>query len=320
MANAQRGTAKKRALARTATRARAGSKARTESKAKARSAVSAPTTTPGGAAAGSAILRGRTAIVTGGGRGIGLAIARAFASQGARVAICGRDEAALDEALPLITAAANAAAKDSEALALPCDMRDRDGVRDLVRDVVARWERVDILVNNAGISGRTPILGGDDVEVEERWHDILAVNLDGVFTLTRAAVRHMTGPLGRIINISSVLGRFGVPGYAAYSTAKHGIIGFTRAVALELAPRGITVNAICPGWVSTEMAWKGMRDTAASLGITFEAFHAQAMAGVPLGRMIEPEEVAQLAVYIASDAAAGMTGQAVNLCGGQTMD
>jgi ketoreductase len=318
MANAQRGTAKKRALARTTTRARAHSKARTESKV--RSAISAPITTPSGAAAGSAVLRGRTAIVTGGGRGIGLAIARAFAAQGARVAICGRDEAVLNEALPLINVAANAAAKDGEALALPYDMRDRDGVRDLVREVVARWERVDILVNNAGISGRTPILGGDDVEIEERWHDILAVNLDGVFTLTRAAMRHMTGPSGRIINISSVLGRFGVPGYAAYCTAKHGIIGFTRAVALELASRGITVNAICPGWVSTEMAWKGMRDTAASLGITFEAFRAQAMAGVPIGRMIEPEEVAQLAVYIASDAASGMTGQAVNLCGGQTMD
>lgn len=272
------------------------------------------TRTASGVPAKAPVLRGRTAIVTGGGRGIGLAIARAFAAQGARVAICGRDQAALDEALPLITG------DDTEALALACDMRDRDGVRDLVRDVVARWERVDILVNNAGISGRTPILGGDDVEIEERWHDILAVNLDGVFTLTRAALRHMTGPCGRIINISSVLGRFGVPGYAAYCTAKHGIIGFTRAVALELASRGITVNAICPGWVSTEMAWKGMRDTATSLGITFEAFRAQAMAGVPIGRMIEPEEVAQLAVYIASDAASGMTGQAVNLCGGQTMD
>jgi ketoreductase len=271
-----------------------------------------------GALSGTALLRGRTAIVTGGGRGIGKAIARAFAAEGARVAICGRDQAALDDALPLITGAGTGG--NAQALALACDLRDRDAARELVREVVGRWERIDILVNNAGISARTPILGGDDVEIEGRWHDILAVNLDGIFTLTRAALRHMTGPTGRIINISSVLGRFGVPGYAAYCTAKHGVIGFTRAVALELASRGITANAICPGWVSTEMAWKGMRDTAASQGITFEAFRDQAMAGVPIGRIIEPDEVAALAVYIASDAAAAMTGQAVNLCGGQTMD
>jgi ketoreductase len=275
-----------------------------------------PAPAPGGTLAGTDVLRGRTAIVTGGGRGIGLAIARAFAAQGARVAICGRDEAALDEAIPLI----RGEGQDREARAYACDLRDRDQVRALVRDVAARWERIHILVNNAGISGRTPIMGGDDEEIEARWREILAVNLDGAFLMTRAVLPHVPSPGGRIINLSSVLGRFGVPGYAAYCTAKHGVIGFTRAVALELAPRGITVNAICPGWVSTEMAWKGMRDSAASLGITFEAFHTQAMAGVPLGRMIEPEEVAQLAVYLASDAASGMTGQAVNLCGGQTMD
>jgi 3-hydroxybutyrate dehydrogenase len=135
-----------------------------------------------------------------------------------------------------------------------------------------------------------PAAGTDDETIDQRWRDILSTNLDGVYYVTRAVLPHVPNEDGRIINISSVLGRFGVPGYAAYCTTKHGIIGFTRALALELASRRITVNAVCPGWVSTEMAWKGMRDTAANLGITFEEFRAQAMAGVPLGRMIEPRK------------------------------
>jgi len=151
------------------------------------------------------------------------------------------------------------------------------------------------------------------------WRDILAVNLDAVWHVTRAVLPHMTGPHGRVINISSVLGRFGVPGFAAYCTAKHGVIGFTRALALELAPERITVNAIAPGWVSTEMSIASMQAQAAAGGITFEEFLAQAMRGVPLGRMIEPAEIAALVHYLASDAAAGMTGQTLNLCGGQTM-
>jgi len=116
-----------------------------------------------------------------------------------------------------------------------------------------------------------------------------------------------------------VLGRFGVPGFAAYCTAKHGVIGFTRALALELAPERITVNAIAPGWVATEMSIASMQAQAIAAGITFEEFLAQAMRGVPLGRMVEPAEVAELVLYLASDAAAGMTGQTLNLCGGQTM-
>jgi len=124
---------------------------------------------------------------------------------------------------------------------------------------------------------------------------------------------------GRIINISSVLGRFGVPAYTAYCTAKHGIIGFTRALALEVVGRGITVNAICPGWVETDMAALGMRQTDEAMGMSKEEFRKQALAAVPIQRMLEPKEIADLAVYLASDASAGMTGQAINLCGGQVM-
>lgn len=259
-------------------------------------------------------LSGRAAIVTGGGSGIGLAIARRFAAAGARVALCGRSAA------PLAAAAEEIRKSGGEALARPCDIRRSEEVRAFVREVAAAFGAIHILVNNAGISGRTPLAGDGAEASDARWRDILATNLDGVYCMTKAVLAHMPERSGRIINVSSVLGRFGVPGYAAYCTTKHGLLGFTRALALELAGRAITVNAICPGWVSTDMAWKGMRDSAAAQGITFEEFRRQAMAGVPLGRMIEPEEVAELAAYLASDAAGGMTGQTLNLCGGQTMD
>lgn len=261
-------------------------------------------------------LTGRAAIVTGGGSGIGRAIALRFARAGARVAICGRQHA------PLAAVAAAIAAGGGEARAHAVDLHEPAAGRGFVRAVHEAWGAIDILVNNAGMSGWTPLRGeaqGGGLDERDRlWRDILATNLDGVWHLTRAALPHMAGPRGRVINISSVLGRFGVPGYAAYCTAKHGVIGFTRALALELAPEGITVNAIAPGWVSTEMATQSMRAQAAAAGITFEEFLARALRGVPLGRMIEPAEVSELALYLASDRAAGMTGQTLNLCGGQT--
>jgi 3-hydroxybutyrate dehydrogenase len=125
---------------------------------------------------------------------------------------------------------------------------------------------------------------------------------------------------GRVINISSVLGRFGVPGYTAYCASKHAVIGFTRALALELAGRRITVNAICPGWVETEMAKDGMASGAAAMGITVDEFKAQAMSRVPIGRMIQPDEVASLVKFLASPSTSAITGQTYNICGGQTMD
>jgi NAD(P)-dependent dehydrogenase (short-subunit alcohol dehydrogenase family) len=126
-------------------------------------------------------------------------------------------------------------------------------------------------------------------------------------------------PGGRIVNLSSVLGRFGVSGYAAYCAAKHGVIGFTRALALELAPREITVNALCPGWVETDMADQGIRETASALGISPEEFREQAIAGVPLKRFLDPSEIAKLALYLTSEEASGITGQTYNICGGQVM-
>ena len=141
-----------------------------------------------------------------------------------------------------------------------------------------------------------------------------------MYLITKEVLQHMPEHQGgRVINVSSVLGKFGVPGYTAYCTTKHGMIGFTRALALEVVNRGITVNAICPGWVDTEMATQGIKQTAALQGITPEEFKAQAVAAVPIKRFLEADEVAGLVCYIASDLARGITGQAINICGGQTM-
>jgi len=253
---------------------------------------------------------GKVALVTGASRGIGQAIAKAFADEGAWVALCARSRENL-EAL-----AAELNQSDGRAVAVPYDVTVKDQVAEALQKLSRTWGKLDILVNNAGASGRTPM----DEPSDDLWHDILSTNLTGAYYTTKASLDLMNSGSGRIVNISSVLGRFGVPGYAAYCTSKHGLIGFTRALALELVSRGITVNAISPGWVSTEMADKGIRETAGVIGITPEEFREQAIDAVPIRRFIEPEEVAKLVLYLASNDASGITGQTYNLCGGQTMD
>jgi NAD(P)-dependent dehydrogenase (short-subunit alcohol dehydrogenase family) len=176
-------------------------------------------------------------------------------------------------------------------------------------------DRVDVLVNNAGVGGGEPIVGSDTA----RWRHTLDVNVTGTYLVTRQVLPLMAAG-GRIVNISSVLGRFGVPGYTAYCASKHAVIGFTRALALEVVAQQITVNAICPGWVDTEMAAAGMRQGAVATGQTFEQFRERALAAVPIKRIIQPEEVAELVRFLAGPAAAAITGQTYNICGGQTMD
>jgi NAD(P)-dependent dehydrogenase (short-subunit alcohol dehydrogenase family) len=264
------------------------------------------------------LLKDKVAVITGGGRGIGRAIAGQFYREGARVAIASRNVKALQ------TVALEINQGDHRIVPFRCDVTDRDEVEVLIGNVLEVWDRVDILVNNAGISGATPLHPApkeDEAEaVDARWEAILATNLTGMYNCTRLAVRHMPdGGTGRVLNVASVLGKFGVPGYAAYCASKHGVIGFTRALAHELAPRGITVNAICPGWVPTDMARRGWETGAARLGITPEEFQRRARAEVPLGRFIEPDEIARLAVFLASATGAGFTGQAINLDGGAAM-
>ncbi len=248
-------------------------------------------------------LDGKVAFVTGASRGIGEAIARRFAAEGARVVLAARDHEAIGRH------AAELSAGGAGAMAVRCDVTDADSVRQAVAAAVGRWERLDVLVNNAGLGGMTKLDDPDDA----RWDAILATNLTAVFRVTRAASPHLARG-GRVINLSSVLGRFGVPGFAAYCASKHGVIGLTRALALELAPRDITVNAICPGWVETEMARQGFEHFG-----SVEAGRAAAAAMAPLKRVLDPEEIAGLAAYLASDDARSVTGQAIVADGGQVM-
>ena len=256
------------------------------------------------------MLQDKIALVTGGGTGIGKAIGLQMAKNRAKVAIGSRNRSRLA-----------GVAAELEKLGLPVlpismDVRKKDDIQRAVDEIVSKWGAIHILVNNAGISGLSLIDDPDD----SKWFNIVDTNLNGMYLITKEVLKHMPEhDGGRVINISSVLGKFGVPGYTAYCTTKHGMIGFTRALALEVVNRGITVNAVCPGWVDTEMAVQGINETAAFQGITPEQFKAQAIAGVPIKRFLEANEIAELVCYLASDQAKGITGQAINICGGQTM-
>jgi NAD(P)-dependent dehydrogenase (short-subunit alcohol dehydrogenase family) len=248
-------------------------------------------------------------LVTGGGRGIGRAIALAFAVPGATVAIAARTRAQLDETARAIEQ------RGAAALALALDVTDEHAVARAFREIEAACgSTLDVLVNNAGAGGGLPIHETDT----RSWRRILETNVWGTFLVSRHAVPLMREG-GRIINMSSVLGRFGVPGYTAYCASKHAVIGFTRALALELVKRGVTVNAVCPGWVETDMSAGGMHAGATAMGVTVEEFKRQALAAVPINRMIQPEEVANLVKFLASPGAAAITGQTYNICGGQVM-
>ncbi|MFQ5740294.1 MAG: SDR family NAD(P)-dependent oxidoreductase [Acidobacteriota bacterium] len=254
------------------------------------------------------ILAGKTAIVTGGGKGIGKAIALQLGREGARVAICGRAPQPLKETASWLRE------KGTEVWQGPCDVSQWEQVDHFSGEVEARLGPIDILVNNAGLGGPN----GADQEGRRRWRAILAANLDGPYFCGCRVLKTMPDG-GRIINVSSVLGKFGVAGYSAYCASKTGIIGLTRALALELVPRRITVNAICPGWVETEMARQGMEAGAGAAQMSYQEFRKSALERVPLGEMLQPWEVAELVSFLASPAAKNITGQAYNICGGQVM-
>ncbi|AKT38234.1 SDR family NAD(P)-dependent oxidoreductase [Chondromyces crocatus] len=231
----------------------------------------------------------RVVLVTGGSRGIGEALIERFHQGGFLVAAFART--------PITSASA--------ALTRTCDVSDAAQVKAGIGAVLERFGRLDVVVNNAGLAGVNSLDPDDD---DSFWRRVIAVNLDGTYLVSKHALPHLPDRTGRIINIASVLALKGAPDQTAYTAAKHGVIGFTRALALHTAPRGITVNAICPGWTRTAMAEGRMRD----LGLDEEALARS----VPLGRFIEPREVADLAFTLAGDGAAGITGQAISIDGG----
>ena len=255
-------------------------------------------------------LQDKVALVTGAGRGIGRAIALAFAREGAGVVVTARTAAEIEEV------AAEVAALGRSAAALEVDLSERAAAIALPERVAGHVPAVDILVNNAGIgSNASPhrVVDYDD----DFWELSLAINLTAPYLLTKALVPGMIERgWGRVINMASVAGKRGLIAAGAYTATKHGLIGLTRTTALETAGTGVTVNAICPGATRTIMMLRRLQVDAELRGAPVGEVEANIN---PMGRLLEPEEIAELAVYLASDDARGMTGQAVNLSGGSTM-
>lgn len=243
-------------------------------------------------------LRDQVAIVTGASRGIGRAIALALASEGANVVVNYATSSTAADAV-----VSEIAQMGGSAIALQADVSQVAQVDEMISAVTDKWGRVDVLVNNAGITRDTLLLRMKP----EDWQAVIDLNLTGVFLCTRAVSKMMLKQKsGRIINIASVAGQMGNPGQGNYSAAKAGVIGFTKTIAKEVASRGITVNAVAPGFISTDMT----KDLKTDEILKF----------IPLGRYGEPEEVAGLVRFLAADpAAAYITGQTMNVDGGMVM-
>ncbi|MEU5811756.1 MULTISPECIES: SDR family NAD(P)-dependent oxidoreductase [unclassified Streptomyces] len=249
------------------------------------------------------------ALVTGGTSGIGLAVVRDLARRGHRVFLCARTGPQVEQTV------ADLRAEGLEVAGTAADVRDPASVKALVAAAVEAFGPISVLVNNAGRSG-----GGPTADVtDELWYDVIATNLHSVFLMTREVLKNggLEGVAGgRIINIASTAGKQGVVLGAPYSASKHGVVGFTKALGNELAPTGITVNAVCPGYVETPMAQRVRSGYAAAYDTTEEAIMQKFTAKIPLGRYSTPEEVAGLVGYLTTDTASSITSQALNVCGG----
>ncbi|GLZ10825.1 3-hydroxybutyrate dehydrogenase [Actinomadura sp. NBRC 104425] len=252
-------------------------------------------------------LDGRVAAVTGGTRGIGKGIAEAFLREGATVVLNGRSQAKGEQALKELDAG-------DRAVFVPGDVTRKADVERLIDQTVSRFGRIDVLVNNAGgSSDPAPVADTTD----EEWEKVLRWNLYSTFWATRAALPHMTArKYGRIINISSVEGKHGKPGIGPYVAAKHAVNGLTKSVAREVGTSGVTVNAICPGLVITDVVQETGPAAAAAMGLTYEGMVELFAQESSLKRPTTVEEVAAVAVLLASDEGGGITGAAISVDGG----
>jgi NAD(P)-dependent dehydrogenase (short-subunit alcohol dehydrogenase family) len=253
-------------------------------------------------------LKGSHAAVTGGGSGIGAAAARELARQGARVTLMGRSRERLDAVAKAIAAAGGTAAVE------PVDVTESASVASAFASAAARLGPLSILVNNAGAAESAPF-ARTGLDLLER---MLRVNLTGAFLCTQAALPAMLAARsGRIVSVASTAGLRGYAYVAAYCAAKHGLVGMTRALALEIARSGITANAVCPGYTETELLDRAVANIVAKTGRSADAARAELAAINPMGRLVKPEEVAATIAFLCSPAAASITGEAIAVAGGE---
>jgi 3-hydroxybutyrate dehydrogenase len=265
---------------------------------------------PTSTAAGVSPLAGRHALVTGAGQGIGEAIARSLAAQGCALSLLGR------RAEPLHALVQTLQAQGGRAQALGCDVSDATQVRDAFARARQAFGPVAILVNNAGQADTAKLERTSD----ELWARMLGVNLSGSFHTCREALPDMqTAGWGRIVNVASTAGQKGYAYVSAYCAAKHGVIGLTRALALEVAEQGITVNAVCPGYTDTELLRESIQRIVQKTGRSPEQAASEFSRHNPQGRLVQPEEVANSVLFLCSQGAAAINGQAVSICGGEVM-
>jgi 3-hydroxybutyrate dehydrogenase len=252
-------------------------------------------------------LEGRTALVTGGAGGIGREVARSLAGLGARIVPCSRDASGLE------AVAREIRESGGEAEALVCDVRSREAVGKAVDRAASRWGGVDVLVNAAGDAASAPLARTTD----EIWDSMMSVNLTAPFLFMRALVPSMRARgWGRIVSVASTAGRAGFPYISAYCASKHGLVGLTRAVAAEVASSGITVNAVCPGYVDTPMTRRSVETIVRTTGRDEKEARAVLEASSPQKRLMTAAEVAHLVAVLCMPESAGITGQAIVLDGG----
>ncbi len=254
-------------------------------------------------------LSGKHALVTGGARGIGFAITQALLAHGARVTILGRSETAL-------AVAERELSQSGDVGAAVANVGDPEAVARAFEAALAKFGRIDILINNAGQAGSAPFLKTD----LELWRQMMSVNLDGAFHCTQAGLPGMLqSGWGRIVNVASTAGLIGYRYVSAYCAAKHGVIGLTRALALEVAAKGVTVNAVCPGYTDTEMVERSILTIVAKTGRTTDQARMELSAQNPQQRLVKPDEVANAVLWLCLPGSDAITGQAIAVAGGEVM-